>query len=155
MTRETDLEPYDYRRDGAVPTFDDARPIFIFDGKCALCSSFVRFILRHDRKQRLRLLAAQSPLGEALFRHFELKSSGDYETNILLVDGRALAKAEGSIRVFEVLGLPWSLVAAARVVPRPFANALYDLVARNRLRWFGARAICYAPAPEHAHRFIQ
>ncbi len=149
-----DFEPYSYRLDPAVPPFDDTRPIFIFDGKCALCSRFVRFILRYDHKQRLRLLAAQSPIGEALFGHFEWKS-GDYDTNILLVDGRALAKSDGSIRVFELLGAPWSTAALGRLIPRQLRDAIYDLVARNRLRWFGARAICYAPDPGDASRFIQ
>lgn len=157
MTRSVQrrsFEPYSYRRDPAVPAFDDTRPILIFDGMCALCSGFARFVLRHDRKQRLSLLAAQSPLGEALYRHFDLKAE-DYATNILLVGGRALAKSNGSIRVFELLGPPWSMAAIARLAPYPLRDALYDLVARNRLRWFGARAVCYAPDPAHAHRFVQ
>lgn len=154
MTRTADLEPYSYRRDAAIPGFDDARPILIFDGKCALCSGFARFILRHDREERLRLLPAQSSLGEALYRHFGLKA-GDYNTNILLVGGRALAKSDGSIRVLELLGPPWSFASVVRLAPRPLRDALYDLIARNRLRWFGARDTCYAPDEANAHRFVQ
>lgn len=154
MTGAANLEPYSYRRDAAVPAFDDVRPILIFDGKCALCSGFAGFILRHDRKQALRLLAAQSPLGEALYRHFDLKAE-DYATNILLVGGHALAKSDGSIRVFELLGAPWLIVAIARLVPRLLRDALYDIVARNRLRWFGRREVCYAPDSLDAHRFVQ
>jgi len=153
VTGESHLEPYSYRRDPSVPAFDDARPIFIFDGKCALCSGFARFLLRHDRKQQLRLLAAQSDLGEALYCHFGLKS-GDYDTNILLFGGRALAKSDGSIRVFELLGAPWSIAALARLAPRSLRDALYDWVARNRLRWFGAHSVCYAPDPSDSHRFV-
>lgn len=146
--------PYAYRRDPAVPAFDDARPIFVFDGKCALCSGFVRFILRHDRQQKLRLLAAQTPLGEALFAHLGLKS-GDYDSNILLLDGRALEKSEASLRVFELLGAPWSLAGLARLAPLPLRDGLYDIVARHRLAWFGARSVCYAPSAEDAPRFVQ
>lgn len=148
------FESYSYRRDGAVPAFDDARPIFIFDGKCGLCSGFVRFILRHDRKQKLRLLAAQSPLGAALFAHFKLKRA-DYDTNILLMEGRALVKSDASLRVFELLGAPWSMLAVARLAPRVLRDALYDVIARNRLRLFGARDVCYAPSPADADRFLQ
>jgi predicted DCC family thiol-disulfide oxidoreductase YuxK len=149
-----DCAPYAYRRDAAVPAFDDAKPIFIFDGKCALCSGFVRLILRHDRKHKLRLLAAQTPLGEALFAHFGLKS-GDYDSNILLIDGRALEKSEAAIRVFETLGAPWSLARVARLAPRPLRDGLYDIIARHRLAWFGARPVCYAPSAEDAPRFVQ
>ena len=57
---------YSYRADPAVPDFPDDRPIIVFDGYCALCSGWARFVLRHDRRERYRLLAAQSPLGRAL-----------------------------------------------------------------------------------------
>jgi predicted DCC family thiol-disulfide oxidoreductase YuxK len=146
-------EAYGYRDDPAVPAFPDDRPILIFDGKCMLCSGFVQFILRNDRRRRIRLLAAQTPTGTALYGHFGL-APVDYETNILLEDGRAWLKSEGSIRIFERLGFPWSLVAVGRVLPRPLRDGLYEVIARNRLRWFGARDACFLPDPADADRFI-
>lgn len=144
---------YGWRGDPSVPAFADDRPILIFDGHCVLCSSFAQFILRHDRARRFRLLPAQTPLGTALYRHLGLHPTA-YETNILLEDGRAWLKSEGSIRVFERLGFPWSLMAIARVLPRSVRDWLYAIVARNRLRWFGSRAICYRPDPAEADRFL-
>jgi len=146
-------EAFSYRSDPDVPPFPDDRPVLIFDGHCMLCSGFVHFILRADRHHRLRLVAAQSPVGAALYRHFDLLRE-DYETNVLLEDGRAWLKSEGSIRVFERLGLPWSLMAVGRVLPRPVRDAVYELIARNRLRWFGRRASCLLPDPAHADQFI-
>jgi predicted DCC family thiol-disulfide oxidoreductase YuxK len=146
-------EAFSYRSDAAVPAFPDDRPILIFDGHCVLCSRFARFILRTDRRRRFRLMAAQSPIGVALYRHFRLDPT-DYETNILIEDGRAWFKSEGSIRVFERLGWPWSLMSAARALPRSLRDRLYEVVARNRLRWFGARQTCYLPEPSEADRFI-
>jgi predicted DCC family thiol-disulfide oxidoreductase YuxK len=147
-------EAFSYRSDPAVPSFADDRPILIFDGNCVLCSTFAQFILRTDRKHRFRLLAAQTPIGAALYRHFGLNPT-DYETNILLEDGRVWLKSEGSLRVFERLGLPWSLMSAGRVLPRFVRDRLYEIVARNRLRWFGVRQTCYRPDPAEADRFIE
>lgn len=144
---------YSWREDPSVPAFADDRPILIFDGHCVLCSSFAQFILRHDRARRFRLLAAQTALGAALYRHLGLHPT-DYETNILIEDGRAWLKSESSIRVFERLGFPWSLMAAGRVLPLPVRDGLYEIVARNRLRWFGRRAVCYRPDPAEADRFL-
>ena len=146
-------EAFSYRSDPAVPSFPDDRPILIFDGNCVLCSSFVQFILRTDRKRRFRLLAAQTPIGVALYRHLGLNPT-DYETNILLEDGRAWLKSEGSLRIFERLGFPWSLMSVGRLLPRSVRDRLYEIVARNRLRWFGVRPTCYLPDPAHADRFI-
>jgi predicted DCC family thiol-disulfide oxidoreductase YuxK len=146
-------EAYSYRADPAVPPFPDDRPILIFDGKCVLCSSFAQFILRTDRHHRLRLMAAQTPLGTALYRHFELDPA-DYQTNILIEDGQAWLKSESSIRVFERLGFPWGLMSVVRLLPRPVRDWLYEIVARNRLRWFGMRESCFLPTPADADRFL-
>ena len=44
-------EAYSYRADKAVPAFPDDRPLIVFDGVCALCSGFVRFVLRQDHRR--------------------------------------------------------------------------------------------------------
>ncbi|MBS0521288.1 MAG: DUF393 domain-containing protein [Proteobacteria bacterium] len=152
-TSGTGARPYSYRDDPAVPAFADDHPILIFDGKCVLCSGFARFILRTDRHRCFRLLAAQTPLGTALYRHYGLHPT-DYETNILIDAGRLWQKSESSIRVFEILGAPWSLVGIVRVLPLALRDRLYEIVARNRLRWFGERQTCFLPTPADADRFL-
>ena len=96
----------------------------------------------------------QTPLGAALYTHFGLVAD-DYESNILLEDGRAYIKSEGSIRILERLGMPWSLIRVARVLPLPLRDRIYQFIARNRLRWFGRRQACYRPEPSQAGRFIE
>lgn len=146
-------QPYSYRADPAVPEFPDERPIIIFDGYCALCSGWAKFVLRHDHAGKYRLLPAQSPLGRALYVHFGLDPE-DYETNILLADGIAWFKSEGSIRMAEGLGLPWSLAGIFRILPRPLRDWLYDGIARNRLRLFGKRTTCYRGDERYRDRFL-
>ena len=145
--------PFSYRSDPAVPAFPDDRPIIIFDGNCVFCSGFARFILWADRKRRFRLLAAQSGLGTALYRHYGLDLV-NYTTNILLADGQAWFKSAASLRIFQRLGLPWALLSAGWLVPSALRDRLYDVVARNRLRWFGVRETCYLPDPTEADRFL-
>lgn len=144
---------YSYGADPAIPAFADDRPIIIFDGFCALCSGWVNFILRHDRRKLFRFLPAQSPLGQALYVHYGLDPQ-DYETNILLMDGHAYLKSEGSIRMAEGLGAPWSFVSILRFLPLPLRDRLYEALARNRFRIFGRRDTCYLPAPAHDDRFL-
>lgn len=146
-------EAYSYRQDAAVPRFPDDRPIIIFDGHCALCSGWARFVLRHDHAGAYRLLPAQTPLGRALYMHYGLDPE-EYETNILLADGTAWFKSEGSIRMAEGLGLPWSLARWCRLLPLRLRDWLYQSVARNRLRLFGRREVCYRTEAGHEHRFL-
>jgi predicted DCC family thiol-disulfide oxidoreductase YuxK len=146
-------EAHSYRRDPSVPWFPDDRPIVIFDGNCVLCSTFAKFILRVDRQRRFRLMAAQTPLGAALYKHYGLFGD-DYQTNILLEDGRIWLKSDGSIRIFVGLGFPWTMAALAKILPRSLRDYLYDVIARNRLRWFGRRETCFLPDPQDADRFL-
>jgi predicted DCC family thiol-disulfide oxidoreductase YuxK len=145
--------PYDYRGDPAVPAFPDDRPIIVFDGHCALCSGWVSFVLRHDRAAAFRLLPAQTALGAALYRHYRLDPE-DYETNILIADGLAFFKSESAIGMLERLGAPWSWARILRAMPVWLRDRLYEIVARNRLRWFGRREQCLISAPRYEDRFL-
>jgi predicted DCC family thiol-disulfide oxidoreductase YuxK len=147
------FDAYSYRADPELTGFPDDRPIIIFDGHCVMCSRFARLVLRRDKRAVFRLLPAQSPLGEALYRHYGLPVP-DYESNVLLEDGVAWFKSAGSIRILRRLGLPWSLATVFLVLPEAVRDAAYDWIARNRLRWFGRREACYLLEPGFEDRFL-
>ena len=146
-------QAYSYRNDPAVPAFADDRAIVIFDGKCVMCSGFAQLILRRDTHFQFRLLAAQSPLGAALYRHYGLDPA-DYETNILIERGLPKIKSEASIRILTQLGFPWSMARLGWLLPWMIRDRLYDFVARNRFNWFGVRESCYVPQPGDDARFL-
>lgn len=146
-------EAYSYRRDACVPPFPDDRPIIVFDGHCAMCSGWARIVLKCDRSGLYRLLPAQTPLGRALYVHYGLDSN-DYETNLLIENGRAYIKAESSIRMAENLGFPFSLARVLRALPLRVADRIYEFVARNRFRLFGRTAQCLVSLPGWEDRFL-
>ena len=111
-------EAYSYRGDPEIAPFPDDAPVVIYDGVCVLCSVWVRMVLKRDGAARF--LAAQSPLGRALFRHYGVEateSAGgaaeDFETWLLLEDGRAYEKAEGVARMLRRWGGGWALLGRA------------------------------------------
>lgn len=159
------LPAYSYRDDPRVPAFADDKPVIVFDGHCVLCSAWAQVVLKHDRHQRYRLLAAQTPLGQALYAHYGLgmnagphtqpgKAEPDYQSNLLLMEGRVFIKSDGTIRMVAGLGGPWRLVQLLRCVPTAWMDLLYSWVARNRLHWFGRREVCFLPRREDADRFL-
>jgi predicted DCC family thiol-disulfide oxidoreductase YuxK len=98
-------------------------------------------------------MAAQTPVGQALYRHLHLDPV-QFETNVLVEDGQVWVKSAGTIRMFAHLGFPWSLCRVLRIVPRRWLDRLYELIARNRIRWFGFQAVCFLADPAHHDRFI-
>lgn len=146
-------DAYSYRDDTEVPAFPDNRPLIVFDGYCGLCSRLVQFVLRHDRRATYRFVAAQTPLGTALFRHYGLDAD-DYDTFILLRDGRGHFVSDAAIEMARELAWPWSWSPVLRMVPKVVRDWIYLLIARNRMRFFGRSEACYLPAPEVKSRFL-
>ena len=149
----SDRDAYSYRTDPNVRQFPDDHPIILFDGICALCSGWAAFVLRHDKAAKYRLLTAQSDLGRALYVHYGLDPHV-YETNILIHEGIAWFRSEGSIRMFEGLGFPYSLARVFRVLPLRVRDALYNGVAKRRLSLFGQLDKCYVPPAGYRDRLI-
>jgi predicted DCC family thiol-disulfide oxidoreductase YuxK len=142
----------------SVASAPDAGPILFYDGVCGLCDRTVQFVLRHDRDGRFRFAALQSARAHRILaRHGRDPSRLD--TMYLLVNPggpteRLLDRSDGIVRVLEQLGGVWRLSAAARVVPRFVRDRAYDLVARNRYRWFGRYDRCVLPPPNMRARFL-
>ena len=126
--------------------------LLLFDGICSLCNASVRFVLRHDRRQRIHCAPLQSGLArDLLARHGrDLKALNSL---VYLRKGRLLTRSRGALELARDLGFPWALTYLFVVVPGPLRDMVYDLVARNRYRWFGVKDACMLPPAGAADRF--
>jgi predicted DCC family thiol-disulfide oxidoreductase YuxK len=128
-------------------------PVVLFDGLCHLCSGTVRFILPRDRARRFRFAPLQSEAG----RHL-LEASGiepDPTGTIVLIEGpRAWTRSTAVLRIARGMSGLWPLFYLFIAVPRPLRDWVYEIVARNRYRWFGRRDQCFLPGEEDRERFV-
>lgn len=124
----------------------------LFDGVCRLCNGSVNFILRVDRKGLLKFAPLQSDYGRQVLASHEIKS-GPMDSMMLLEGARLTVKSTAIIRISKYLGGAWPLCMIALVVPRFIRDTLYDVVAKNRYRWFGKCDTCRLPDPELEDRF--
>lgn len=114
---------------------EDSRPVVLFDGGCGLCHRGVRFILRHERGPTLRFAALDSAFARETFARAGIVAAPD---SFAYADGdRVVFKSEAACAVAKHLRAPWCRCRAGRILPRAWRDALYDFVARRRLRWFG------------------
>ncbi len=79
----------------------------------------------------------------------------DAKTFVLMADGKAYVKSDAAIRLSRHFRGGWKLLGAFRIIPRPIRDWAYDIVARNRYRWFGRFDTCMVPTPELRARFIE
>ena len=137
-----------------MPAFPDDKPIIVFDGVCVLCSGFVRFVVARDPDAKFRFVSAQSPLGQALFRHYDLDTD-DFETNLLIADGRAFGKLDALTGILQRLGGVWRIATITSLLPRTLRDRLYDRIARNRYRIFGRTDSCIVPDASWRSRVLE
>lgn len=103
-----------------------------YDGTCALCHGFVRFVLAEDR-------------GGAAFRFAPLQGQtlppGLPDSVIVRSgEGTLLSRSDAVLHVLARLGGFWRAFGAiGRGVPRPLRDAAYDAIARLRYRVFGRK----------------
>lgn len=109
-----------------MPTPD----IILFDGDCAYCNGWVKWIRKRDAGHRFAFASLTSEQGRALRNKHGIP---DHLDSIVLVKGEAaFTRSDAAWRVLK--GLPGNAVwgGLLRLVPRPLRNWGYDLVAKNR-----------------------
>ena len=143
--------PYSYRHDPSVPAFPDDKPVFVFDGVCVLCSSGAAWLMRHDKKQVFRLAPAQSSLGTALYAHYRIDMDATY---LLISNGRPYSKSSGYLHMCRIVGGWWRLFLVFGLIPRAARDWAYDLIARNRYRWFGKVEYCQLIPEDLKHTML-
>ena len=133
---------------------DLPRPLYFFDGHCVLCSRFVAFCLARDPDGRLKFASTQSALGLRVLKALALPDR-TFERTILLIDGEDVyVRSAAVLRSLRYLrGASW-LLQPLLLIPAALRDPLYDLVARNRYRWFGRRPGCFVPTAATRDRFI-
>jgi len=110
--------------------------VLFYDGGCGLCHRTVRTVLASDRAERFVFAPLQGSTFRELVPEPDRKGLPD-SIVVRTSDGRLLVRSNASLYVMQRLGGAWAVLAAlARLVPRALRDAVYDFVARIRLRLF-------------------
>lgn len=129
------------------------KPILLFDGECSFCNSAVDFVIDREAAGRTLFAASQSETGRALMERHGI-TGGQVATTVFLIEGnRVSSKATAALRVAGLLRAPWCLAGDLAPVGR-FLDPVYDLVSRNRYRWFGRHDVCRIPTDAKRERFL-
>jgi len=131
----------------------DGQKIVFFDGVCVLCNRAVDFLLKKDHKKKLKYAALQSVTAIAFLQ--QIQNHPVIEDTIIFWDeGRLYVKSTAVLRIAGYLGFPYLAFTVLLAIPCTWRDGIYDLIARNRARWFGTRVKCRVPDQETAGRII-
>lgn len=133
---------------------DLPQPLCFFDGYCVLCSRFVAFCLKRDPERRLKFASAQSDLGKRVLLALDLPDDTLDRTILLLEGDRIYTRSTAALRAVRHLKGPARWLHPLILLPRILRDPIYDIIARNRLRWFGRLDSCLVSSPQTRGRFI-
>ena len=111
----------------------------IVDGTCNLCNRTAQFIKKRDRKRLFIIIASQSKEGRKILQRYGVTQP----ESVLFIEGETIyEKSDATVKILSRLrGYKW-LAFLLKIIPKPIRDYCYDIVARNRYKWFGRQEVC-------------
>jgi predicted DCC family thiol-disulfide oxidoreductase YuxK len=129
------------------------QPLVLFDGDCSLCSSSVRFLLRHNHRENLSFVSLQSATGSEII----LLAGTTFQkadTLLLLQDNKLYGYSTAALKITAHLGFPLRLLRYFLIVPPVIRDFIYRFISVNRYSWFGRKPFCMTDNQAYQKRFL-
>ena len=125
--------------------------VVFFDGLCGLCSEFIDFVMKIDKRAQFKFSPLQSSFA---LKHLPPALPTDLSTVVIIIEGKTYTKALAVLHLFHQVGGPWKGLAVLRFLPQFILNLAYDIIAKNRYRLMPKKETCRLPTPAERERFI-
>ncbi|MBT8258460.1 MAG: DUF393 domain-containing protein [Bacteroidia bacterium] len=129
--------------------------LILFDGICNLCNNSVNYIIRKDKKNRFVFAAIQSEIGGKIISELNIDTSKTDSIILLRNRSEYHFKSTAALKIAQDLQFPTNLAIVFLVIPAFIRNWVYDIIARNRYKWYGKREACMIPTPELKAKFLE
>ena len=130
------------------------KEIILFDGVCNFCNFWVNFVIMRDKKDLFRFAALQSEKAKELTNEFNFDNSK--QDTFILIDGENIyTKSTAAFKICKQLSGPIKFLFPFIIFPKYFRDFIYDLIAKNRYKFFGKRKSCRVPTMEDKLKFLE
>lgn len=119
-----------------------------------MCNASVLFIIARDPEAYFRFAPLQSETGRRLLAVSALGDPPPDSIVVFLKSG-TYTRSRAALEIARRLRFPWPLFYGLILIPAVLRDLGYELIARNRYRWFGRRDVCMRPTPELQSRFLE
>lgn len=128
-------------------------PVILFDGVCNFCNYWVSFAIKRDREKKLRFTTLQGQAAKQLLPQYHIHPTS--LSSVIFIDkGKAYTQSSAAIRICKYLAGGWKLFYGFMIVPKFIRDFFYNIIARNRYKWFGKKDECMTPSQEVKERFL-
>ncbi len=127
--------------------------IILFDGVCNLCNSTVQKVIENDPENQFKFASLQSDFGQKFLEKNQLPKE-EFKSLILVEGENFYTKSDAALRIGRELKGIYKLSGFLFIFPKFIRNAVYDLISRNRYKWFGKKESCWLPTPDLKQKFL-
>ncbi len=126
--------------------------IIFFDGDCVICNRFANWIMKKFKPHFLYLSTLQSASAKKHLKQFDL----GLDSVVYLTEGSTYKKSKAILKILNDLGGFYKYLSILlQIFPLFIADAVYDLVAKNRYRVFGKTDSCRIPNESEKSYFLK
>ena len=134
-------------------SFDQKHPVIFYDGVCHLCNSAIAFILEWEKNHDFLFSHLQADPSKHILKAFDIDAVE--ENSIILIEhNRIYFRSAAVLRIARNLRWPASLIFYFIFVPKPIRDWAYNVVAKNRYKWFGKHDQCSVIPEDMKKRFL-
>ncbi len=127
--------------------------VILFDGVCNLCNASVNWIIDRDKKNQFKFASLQSEYGQSVIKEFNI--AGDYMDTVVLQEEEMIyLRSAAALRILKHLGGIYSIAYIFIILPEFIRDFVYNIIAKNRYRWFGKQDACRIPSPDLKAKFL-
>ena len=126
--------------------------IIFYDGYCIVCSRFINFLIKVDKRKQNRFASISSKFSQSILKD-KLGSKDIGKFIVYLSNDKIYSKSDAVLQIFIELGGLYKFFSILKIFPSNFRNSFYEFFAINRYKWFGKFDECHLPPKEIADRF--
>lgn len=128
--------------------------IVFFDGKCNLCSNSINFILKNEINSNLFFSSLQSKFAKRFLKPYGIKNK-NHSSIIFFTKNKLYTKSNAVFKILIFLKFYLRILLIFKIFPTFLTNYFYDMISKNRYKWFGKKTICYVPRKDIFSRFLE
>ncbi len=130
------------------------KKIILFDGVCNLCDASVHYVIKHDKNDLFRFVTLQSDLGQRIVKHIGINTN--HIDSVILYEPEVAYyyKSSAALEIAKGLNGIFTLATLFQILPTGVRDFIYDIIAKNRYKWYGKKQECLVPNEEVVSKFL-
>lgn len=131
----------------------ETKKIIFFDGVCSFCNFWVKFAFKRNKKRNLYYAALQDEKSKEILARYNIDTSK--LISVVFIDkGKAYTKSSAALQICKYLNPFWNFAFILILIPKFLRDPIYDLIGKNRYKWFGKKDACMIPSKEMRAQFL-